>query len=280
MKFNPKQSWIDVYRKDPAEAWQTFFELYENLIRRVIHKLVDDYDERMELYTYALEQLKENNSRKLLSYFGKKRGYNFETWIAVVVRNCCMDWFRKEQGRKRILKCIEELAPIDQEIFRLLYHQGYSRQESYELLRARHEQEISFEDFCNRADQIEQTLHQKTRWKLSREWIRFLPPLSLDPDDTMSTRGVIPGDDSKDDLSPEEQLIQSDSQRALLEAFKTLSSEQRLIVHLHFYRGLTLKEIVRILRMKNIWQVHRRLHKALKQLREEFRKKNIDLSDL
>ena len=280
MKFNPKQSWIDVYRKDPAEAWQTFLELYENLIRRVIHKLVDDYDERMELYTYSLEQLKENNSRKLLSYFGKKRGYNFETWIAVVVRNCCMDWFRKEQGRKRILKCIEELSLIDQEIFRLLYHQGYSRPESFELLRARHEQEISFEDFCSRADQIEQAIHQKTRWKLSREWIRSLPPLSLDPDDTMSTRGVIPDDDSKDDPSPEEQLIQSDSKNALLEAFKTLSPEQRLIVHLHFYRGLTLKQIARVLRMKNIWQVHRRLHKALKQLREEFRKKNIDLSDL
>jgi len=195
----------------------------------------------------------------------------------VVVRNCCMDWFRKEHGRKRVLKCIEELTLLDQQIFRLRYQQGYSRQESFELIKARHEPQISFEDFCNRIDQIEQTIHQKTRWKLSRELMRSLPSLPFNPESTVVSKA---DDDIKADPSPEDLLIQSDDQKFLAEAFKVLSSEERLIIHLHFYRSLTLKEIARVLRMKNVWRVHRRLHKALKLLREEFKKKDIDLSDL
>jgi len=280
MKLNPKQSWIDIYQKNPTGAWQSFIELYGNLISRVIHRFADDYDEQMELYTHALEQLKEHNCQKLLTYFGKKRGYNFETWIAVVARNCCMDWFRKEHGRKRLLKCIQELSPLDQEIFHFIYRQGYSQRESYELLKARHGEEISFEHYCSRVEQIEQALHQKTRWKINQDLGRILPSNSLNPDDTMNSKGSIPDPDTQENPSPEEQLIQSDSQNALSEALKILAPEERLIVHLHFYRGLTLKEIVWILRMKNVWRVHRRLHKALKQLREEFRKRGVDLSDL
>lgn len=280
MAFNPKQSWIDGYRSDPAEAWQTFLESYENLIQRVIHKLVDDYDERMELYCYCLEQLKANNYKKLTGYFENRHGYSFEVWIAVVVRNCCMDWFRKEHGRKRILKCIEELSPLEQEIFRLVYQQGYSRQESYEFLKTRHDQDLSFEDFCSRADHIDQTLHQKTRWKLGRELLRYLPPIPLNPDDKFSSKANVLDANNCNDPSPEEQLIQNDSKNTLIETLNILSPEEKLIVHLHFYRGLTLNEISRALRMKNVWRVHRRLHKALKRLREELRKRDVDLGDL
>ena len=133
-----KNSWIDIHRENPTQAWQNFLESYDKLIKYVIQKLVSDYDEIMELYTTTLEQLKAKDYQKLTTYFEKKRNYNFETWIAVVVRNCCMDWFRKEKGRTRLLKCIEEFAPLDKLIFAYIYQNGYSEQETFEYLNAEH----------------------------------------------------------------------------------------------------------------------------------------------
>ena len=126
MKLNSKKSWIDLYRKDSEQAWQFFTNHYNQLMMGVIHKLVNDSDEVMELYTYSVEKLREEDCAKLTKYFEKYRPYYFETWIAVVTRNCCLDWFLKEKGRKRLLKCIKALPELDQHIFRYIYWYKYS----------------------------------------------------------------------------------------------------------------------------------------------------------
>lgn len=270
------KSWIDIYREDPVKAWQNFIESYDKLIKHVIQKLVRDYDEIMELYATALEQLKAKNYQKLTVYFEKKRNYNFETWIAVVVRNCCMDWFRKEKGRTRLLKCIEELAPLDKVIFKYIYQYGYSQQETFELLNAEHGYDISTEELCSRINQIKLILHQKTRWKLENEWKRFLPAISIDSHEDGNYHEL----PVQNDPDPEENYFQNHTRKAIQETFKSLPVRDQLIIHLYYYKGLTLEKIARLLKMKNIWQVHRKLHKTLKFLQKELQKKDIDPSDL
>ena len=104
MKSESKKLWINLYKKNKEKGWETFLKQYNQLILSLIRKHVNDYDEAMEVYTFVLEHLKEQNCQKLTAYFQKKRKYNFDAWIVVVSRNCMFDWFRKEKGRKRLLK--------------------------------------------------------------------------------------------------------------------------------------------------------------------------------
>ena len=117
MKDSSSKSWIDLYRENPIKAWDALLQRHHQLIMAVIKKLVESHDDVMDLYTYTLENLKNDECKKLTTYFQQTRKCNFESWIAVVVRNCCMDWFRKEKGRKRLLKSIKVLPSIDQWIF-------------------------------------------------------------------------------------------------------------------------------------------------------------------
>ena len=254
MKTPSGKAWIDLYRQEPEPTWQTFLQQYNRLIMAVIRKLVHDHDDVMELYSHTVEKLKENDCKKLTTYFSKPRKYNFETWIAVVVRNCCMDWFRKEEGRKRLLKCIEDLPPLDQWIFRYLYWHRYSYQVTYELLKSKHGFKISFEEMCSHVDQINETLHHRTGWRILEGWQAILPPLPLESAEKAKEEVTIPDFSTEHAPSPEEQLIRSDSEQILQKVLETLSPEQQLIIQLHFYRGLTLKEIARILKMKNLWR--------------------------
>ena len=280
MKSDPHNSWIQLYRRDPARAWQYFLESNDELIKRIIHRLVNDYDDRMELYTYILEQLKSNGNQKLTGYFEKKRNLSFKTWTAVVVRNCCMDWFRQKNGRKRLLKSIEELSPRDQQIFNCIYQQGFSFEAAIEVLNNLSEKKLTIEELASRAEEIKKLLQKKTRWKLENEWREILPALSLESFENGEIKKSRQEPSQQDDPDPENQFLQSAALKKLQEIMATLPAEKKLILHLHFYKGLTLQEMTNLLKYKNIWQVHRKLHKALKELQKKLLEENIELSDL
>ncbi len=164
MKSESKILWIKLYKENKEKGWETFLEQYNQLILTLIRKHVQDYDEAMEVYTFVLEHLKEQDCQRLTSYFQKKRNYNFEAWIVVVSRNCMFDWFRKEKGRKRLLKSVESLPEIDQWIFKYIHQHRYSYSEAYEILKSKHGFNISFEEMHSRAEEISNNLQQKTRW--------------------------------------------------------------------------------------------------------------------
>ncbi len=273
MKLASKKSWAELYLQNKEEAWKSFLEQNNRLIMSVIKNIVYDQDEAMEAYCFALDKLKADDCRKLTSYYAKSRNYNFETWIAVVVRNCCIDWIRKDKGRKRLLKAIEELPCVDQWIFRYIYWHRYSYDSLFKLLKNKHGFKISFDEMCSRIDQLNETLHSKAKWKLSQDLLAALPPLSLNDVDNIA--GSL-----SEDHSPEEDLIHSNTSQIIEEILHSLPTREQLIIQLHFYRNLTLEEIARVLKMKNIWRVHRKLAKALKLLRKKFQEKGISPSDL
>ncbi len=274
MNIAPEKAWIEFYIKDSEKAWHFFINHYNQLMMGVIHKLVNDYDEALDLYTYSVEKLREEDCAKLTKYFEKYPPYNFETWIAVVTRNCCLDWFRKEKGRKRLLKCIKALPELDQHIFRYIYWHKYSYDTTFDLLKSKHNFEDNYDDMLSIIDKIEDTLKHNTRWKLPHEWQSVLPPLSLEDIETGKEKI------NNSDFSPEELLMQKDPIQILKKILNNLSSEEQLIIQLHYYRDYTLNEIARILKMKNLWRVRRKLQKALKTLKKNLQEKGIDPNDL
>jgi RNA polymerase sigma factor (sigma-70 family) len=271
-----KRNWLDLFKANPPHAWDIFLRRYNQLIIAAIEKLVLDHDDRMELYTFVLEHLKNDDCHKLTSYFTQSRHYNFETWIAVIVRNCCMDWFRKQKGRNRLLKFINELSEIEQHIFRYLYQYGYSREEIYQLLKTRHGYKKSVDDLVNVIDKIDDLIQKNIKWKYKRDLRYFIIPLTEEKLDKYNSKHHF----LNTDLNPEQKIIAKDSIQLLNDALRSLPHENQLIIQLYYFKGLTLEKIARILKMKNIWQVQRRLKKTLKQLKSKLRDKGIDLSDL
>ena len=280
MKPVSGKTWIELYKRNPEDAWVTFLRDYHALLMAVIDKMTYDPDERMELYTYATEKLKQEHCKRLTGYFSKPRKYNFETWIAVVVRNCCLDWLRKEKGRQRLAKCIDSLTSIEQTIFRYIYWNGYSYETVYELIKSRHGFRQSFAEMRRLVDHIAETLQKSTGRRTVEGRNRSLIPLPLDSTEIDKIVYTNPHHTLQEDNSPEEQVIHNDSAQFLKQAIDSLPSEQKLIIQLYFYRGLTLQEITRILKQKNLWRVHRKLRKAIKALHKKLKAHGIGPSDL
>lgn len=270
--------WIDSYRKDPDSAWEMFISRYNKLVMAVIHKLVDDYDEAMDLYVYTLEKVKERDCKRLTDYSVKPRSYGFDTWIAVVARNCCMDWFRKEKGRKRLLKCIENMPEIDQWTFRYTYWHKYSYDTTFLLLKSKHGFEGSFEELLSIVAQIENSLQRGTHWKFQQNWHSILPARSIESYESGQKTEENPGTGEKDPTT--HHLIREDTLRYMEEYFGSLSPEEQMIIHLHYYRDRSLREVARIMKLGSVWKVHRILHKALQKLKKNLLKKGIGPSDL
>ena len=271
--------WINKLEESPEKAWDIFLGDNHNLIMAVISKMAHQHDEQMDLYTYTLDHLKENELSKLTSYFTKPRNFPFEAWLAVVVKNCCMDWFRSEKGRRRLLKCIEALPPVDQWIFRYIYWYRCSYDVTFEFITNKHEYLLTFEEMCARAGRIEEILHEKTQWRILEGWHSILPSVPLEDTAHETPKNVDPDSQNNSNAS-DFQLIRSDSEKIMKETLSKLPSLEQLIVQCYFYHGKTLEETTRFLRLKNIWQVRRKLQKALKTLKKELKKRSIDPSDL
>jgi RNA polymerase sigma factor (sigma-70 family) len=63
-------------------------------------RVMPDRDGAMDAYTYVLEQLRRDEYRALRAYVADPRS-RFSTWIAVVARRTCVDFFRQVYGRPR-----------------------------------------------------------------------------------------------------------------------------------------------------------------------------------
>lgn len=54
----------------------------------------------MDAYTFVLGQLRDDGFRRLSSY-RTARDCSFETWLSVVSRRLCLDYYRRKYGRTR-----------------------------------------------------------------------------------------------------------------------------------------------------------------------------------
>ena len=81
-------------------AWGGFLNTHSPLILRVARSLGGDYDSAMDRYAYALDQLRQDDFRRLRNY-APEEGGKFDLWLVVVVRRLCLDHYRQRYGRSR-----------------------------------------------------------------------------------------------------------------------------------------------------------------------------------
>ena len=72
------------------EAWQRFVNRHSRLLLTTARETCADYDDGMERYAFLLDELKQDDFRRLRKYLADGRG-KFTTWLVVVARRLCVD---------------------------------------------------------------------------------------------------------------------------------------------------------------------------------------------
>lgn len=261
--------------RDPQAGWNLLLEEFSDLILGVIARYTRDTDRRMDAYLYVLEQLRANDFRRLRHY-GQGVGIRpctLATWLKLVVRNLYFDWFRHEHGRKSLPKEIQKLGQIEQRAFKLLYWEGYSANEAFEVVRG-DIPGLRFTDFIQRLARVDEHLSNINRAKIRRDFERARPPLSLDDEGNgppLEARAAVHVS------TPEEDALVAERRRALWDLIQEMPAEERVLVRLRFFEGLTAKQIALVTGMAEPAEIYRRIERVCLELRRRAKARGFDL---
>ena len=81
-------------------AWSAFLEEYSRLLLHTAHSVSASRDDAMDAYAHVLDQLRDQDFRRLRAYAADPRS-RFTTWLVVVARRLCVDLYRARHGRDR-----------------------------------------------------------------------------------------------------------------------------------------------------------------------------------
>ena len=85
---------------DVDAAWRAFVAEHTRLLLHVARSVSATHDDAMDAYTHVLEQLRENDCRRLREFASDPR-CKLTTWLVVVARRLCLDTYRQRYGRRR-----------------------------------------------------------------------------------------------------------------------------------------------------------------------------------
>lgn len=248
--------------KEFEQAWADFLEAFSSLMLQTVRHFEREPDPVADCFLYVCERLCEKSFRRLRA-FKPGGGAQFSTWLRVVVRNLCLDWRRQEFGRHRIFQSIARLGALDQEIFRCVFEQGLTHEESLNFLRAHHPQ-LTMTELEAGVGRVRGALTDRQLWLAGA---RRLTTVSLEGDPEGEPLESHPA--LIDPAPSAETLFVMEEQREALErALGRLSKPERLLIKLRFERGLTLHEVASVLGLKDAQTVDRRLREVIEQLRQ------------
>ncbi len=250
--------------QDFQEAWADFLESFSPHILQTVKLFEREADPVADCFLYVCERLSEKGFRRLRSF--KPGGTaKFSTWLRVVVRNLCLDWHRKEFGRHRVFQSIAMLGALEQDVFRCIYEQGLSQDESLNWLRASYPQ-LTMAELEAGAGRVRSALTDRQIWLASAQ--RQTPlPLGRDPDVEHQEQIAEPLDPAP---SIESLLVMDEERDALERALGRLTKPERLLIELRFEQGLTLQQIAQLLGLKDAQSVDRRQREVIEKLRSQL----------
>jgi len=82
------------------DAWESFVQKHSRLLMHAARSLGGGYDAAMDRYTHILDQLRDDDFKRLRSYSALPQT-KFTTWLVVVARRICLDLHRSRYGRER-----------------------------------------------------------------------------------------------------------------------------------------------------------------------------------
>jgi|SRR5688572_24009286 len=80
------------------DAWARFVARFSPLLLHTARTVAREHDRAMDAYTHVLEQLRQDDGRRLSQYL-EDSGAQFTTWLVIVARRLCIDFLRQRYGR-------------------------------------------------------------------------------------------------------------------------------------------------------------------------------------
>lgn len=243
-------------------AWTEFLDRYSSLIRHVVRRHQDDYEQVTECFDYVCGALSDDRFHRLRS-FRPDGPARFSTWLTAVVSNLCLDWRRAQRGRDRPFRAVSRLPPLDQEVYHHVFVRGMSRAECLESL-APQFPGLTREAVAQISARLFSLLTPHQRWQLGA---RARPA-------NRSIAGVAPQDDdpvsqpASPEPGPDELVGEMQERQQVQEALRMLPPDQRLLLRLRYEQGLTLAEVARLTRQPDPFRANRKIQAALDALAE------------
>lgn len=244
-------------------AWAEFLELYAPQILQIAKLFERDADRVGDCFLFVCEQLSQRRFRRLRRF--RPRGEaSFSTWLRVVVRNLCLDWHRREFGRERIFQSVARLSSLDQAVFRCVFLQGLSEEETLFLLQPRFPS-LTGNGVGESEERLRQALSCRQLWLLE---VRRPRPVQL-LDAEAESNGPPPVQLADPGPDPEALAVRSQQQGALQRALARLPRADYLLLRLRFDRGLTLQQISELTGAGSPQKADRRIREIVERLRRE-----------
>ncbi len=235
-------------------AWKEFLRQYSNLFLKIIWQFEKDREEVMERYLFVCSRLAANNFAALRRY-GRQEGEEapqFVHWLAVVVRNLCIDAHRAAYGRRRLPKALLKLPEFDRKVFQLYYWSGASIEEiTHQLQQRTNGISVTVDEALQRIEEVLLRVPEPPT----------PPPSTIAYDDANAIMAGVVDDDTSPDL-------ESTTERWL----NALPTEERLVVRFKFWEDMTAKQIARVMKIQPEHRVYTILQNALKTLRQKAAK--------
>ena len=256
--------WIAVLlRGKPEAAWDTFLDRHRRLLFAAIRHYAQDYDDVMDVFARVCEALRENDLARLRSWVDQPvHRARFSTWLVTVVRHITVDWFRQRDGRRRLSVIAERLPPLRKRIFELVFLDGRSRVEAYEVLRSSYAPALSFREFLG---ELRATYAAATEARRGA-WLR-------------GAAGSVAGEPAEP-AAPELEGEPWELRERLGQALAALPAQDRVLVQLYVLEELPAADVARMLKLPNAKAVYNHAYRALEVLRTHLEKAGIRREDL
>ncbi len=235
-------------------AWTEFLRRVSDLVLDIAWEFASDRDEAMATYLFVCERLAADDFAKLRTY-DPSRGESpakVSTWLAVVVRNLCIEHRRQSEGRERYPDAVADLPPLDQKVFELYFWEGSPPREIVRRL----EESSQYE-----AGDVPAALSRLRTLDLqpSKTWARQ-PPRRFD-----SFEEALHSEDS----SGEEKQLDDDEREWIETHLQDLPPKERLAVRWYYWTGVSASGIGQLLQVSQR-TVYTIIDRALQKLRERI----------
>jgi DNA-directed RNA polymerase specialized sigma24 family protein len=236
--------------EDSSAAWEEFLGRYSKLILKVCWKYEHDRDTVMQRYLYVCEKLAADNFSLLKKYdSGLGASSGFASWLIVVVRRFCIDFYRERNGRPRYPAAVSRLSKEDKLFFSLYYWKGLSLGEIEEHMYSAGSP--AAESAGERLRRINSLLVRTPQRKPRIQFVAFNEEIHVPEND----------DGTGEEYYAELERMMSE-----------LPSREKIVVRLRFWEGLTAREIAQIMGITPYNKVYSILEKSLSILREKTKK--------
>jgi len=255
------EDWLLPLQQGRTEAaWDAFVTRYRRLIFATIRHYTQDYDDGMDLFARVCERLQADQMRRLrVRAEDPAPRAQFSTWLVAVVRHMVVDWFRHREGRRRLSTLAQNLPTVQRRIFELVFLEGRSHLEAFELLNTRDGAGLTYREFNA---QLRETYRHagKGRETLLRDL------------------GPAPASASEGDPAQASEL--GERYLRLQEALASLPPQDRLAVELYLLQELPAEQVARSLGFPNAKAVYNRVYRAVADLRAWLIRAGIRPGDL